>query len=113
MPEPADHTDQPGSEPPSRSFREKGLEYFRRHLGEPANIPVDNGTLYRWRLPRLGHPGLHFYVTIDAPELPQLAHIMVSDPAPDSDLPVRSFLVKNEAEFLNVLGFIRTRTGRV
>jgi hypothetical protein len=100
----------PGDPPPSKSFREKGLDYFTRALGEPSHIPVQNGTIYRWALPRKGRNNVHIYITIDAPELPNMAHIMVSDPAQDVDGPLKNFTIRDVAEFEDVVAYIRART---
>ncbi|HYE61354.1 MAG TPA: hypothetical protein VD997_05105 [Phycisphaerales bacterium] len=105
----AQHKDSPGGGPPPRSFREKGLDYFTQALGPPTEIPVDNGTIYRWKLPRKGTHDVNVYITIDAPELPDIAHIMISDPAKGADEPIKGFTVRNESEFPNVLAYIRAR----
>jgi hypothetical protein len=106
---PKDPDASPGDPPPPRSFREKGLAFFTRELGEPTHIPVQNGTIYRWALPRKGRNDINIYITIDAPELPNMAHIMISDPAKEADQPIKNFTVRDEAEFPSVIAYIRAR----
>jgi|GEM_PF-5602459 len=105
---PKDPPANPGDPPPSKSFREKGLEFFIRELGEPTHIPVQNGTIYRWALPRKGRNNINIYITIDAPELPNMAHVMISDPAQETD-PLKNFTVRDESEFADVIAYIRAR----
>jgi hypothetical protein len=103
----AEHTDPPGSPPPPGTFRERALQAFTKLLGEPKHVPVDSGTIYRWRLPRKGRHNVNVYITIDAPELPEFAHVMVSDPSATQGEPVRSFMIRGADEFEAVEAYLR------
>jgi hypothetical protein len=103
----SEHVDKPGSPPPPESFRAKALAAFTRLLGEPAAIAVENGTIYRWRRRRKGFHDVNVYITIDAPELPDFAHVMISDPAVRQGEPVRSFMIRGEIEIEPVLAYLR------
>ena len=103
----AEHTDPPGSGPPKGSFRELALKAFTEVLGEPKRVPIDTGTIFRWQLPRKGSQDVHVYITIDAPELPDFAHVMVSDPSLTEGEPVRSFMIRQEKEIEPVIAYLR------
>jgi hypothetical protein len=94
-----------------RSFRDKAAAFFLRALGEPTRISVESGTIYRWVIPRKGGHDVNVYITLDSPELPDYAHIMISDPAAKDDQPVKSLMMRREEEFDRVLAEIRRHTG--
>jgi hypothetical protein len=59
-------------------FRDRALTVLKEVLGEPERLPATGGVLYRWILERSN--GLSMYVTLDSPEMPELAHLIISDP---------------------------------
>ena len=108
-----EHADRPGEGAPKGSFREKAISYFYKALGQPEEIPVSNGKLFRWRLPRVGENDVMIYITINSPELPNIAHIMVTDPAEDADEPIKNFVLRDLSALDAVLAYIRARSERV
>jgi hypothetical protein len=78
------------------TFREQVRDIFTQTLGNPAVIPVGNGDIWRWVLQR--QYSMHVYVTIDSPEMPDLAHVIVSDPASKNVEPVASYTVRTHEE---------------
>jgi hypothetical protein len=82
------HTDRP--------FRMLALERITAAFGEPREIPVERGSLYRWVLER--PHGLSIYLTLDSPEMPDLAHILVSDPSSKAIDPISSVVMRSIAE---------------
>ena len=62
----------------SLPFREQAFLSLKQFLGEPEILPATGGFLYRWLLERPN--GLSMYVTLDSPELPEVAHLIISDP---------------------------------
>jgi hypothetical protein len=81
---------------PGRAFRERALERLVAKLGPPEVVPVTPGALYRWIL-RRPH-GLDMYITLDSPEIPDLAHLIVSDPRSGAADPVASITMHTLAE---------------
>lgn len=73
------------------SLRSQIYARMQAALGIPEISHVSAGDIYRWTLPR--HYDLTLYVTMDSPEHPDLAHIMLSDGPRYQDKPVVSFLV--------------------
>ena len=93
-----------------RPFRDKALDFFAAALGTPQKIPVDEGLLlYRWKLERPGQSHVSVYITLDSPETPGIAHILISDPSAKQDDPIRSFVMRHESEFQVVLEWIQAR----
>ena len=62
----------------SISFRQKVIDKFIAALGEPETATVSSGTLYRWVLQR-GPYAMSMFITIDSPEFPEMAHVLISD----------------------------------
>jgi hypothetical protein len=91
-----------GSDP---KLRDKALEKLVAAFGEPERIPVRGGTIYRWTLER--QYGLHMYVTLDSPERPDLAHLIVSDPKSTAADPVVSIAMWTLPEVDAVIARLR------
>jgi hypothetical protein len=90
-----------------RPFREEALELFQRAFGRPAVIPSPEGNLYRWKLERRAGPHVAIYVTLDSPEQPDLAHIMISHPGhPD---PIMSIVLKTCPEVEAAVEMVKAR----
>ncbi|HYE60438.1 MAG TPA: hypothetical protein VD997_00455 [Phycisphaerales bacterium] len=94
---------------PPGSFREKATEYFIRELGEPVHIQVKEGTIFRWTIRRRDNMDLAIYITLDSPEMPDIAHVMISDPGCIDAEPIKSYTLRTEDEFAMALGEIRRR----
>jgi hypothetical protein len=62
-------------------FRERARMHLVEAFGEPEVLQTSNGPLYRWVLRRKHGVDAHVYVTLDSPEMPDIAHVLVSDPA--------------------------------
>ena len=60
------------------TLREVVIAKAKAALGEPEVAAVECGFIYRWRLER-GPTDFSVFVTIDSPEHPDIAHVMVSD----------------------------------
>lgn len=82
-------------------FREQVVAKFTEMLGQAHVARVREGELYRWTLPR-GTDHIAIFVTIDSPELPMIAHIMVSD-GDDPVEPISTLTVRTMAEAEAVL----------
>jgi hypothetical protein len=78
------------------SFRDQALERLTAALGPPEAIRVQGGLMYRW-VRRRKH-GLDMYITLDSPEMPSLAHLIVSDPLGMTVDPVVSITMRTIAE---------------
>ena len=92
------------------SFRDRALERLKAVLGDPESIPVQGGTMYRWVL-RRPH-GLDVYVTLDSPEMPALAHLIVSDPLGMAVDPVVSITMRTIEEVDRVATKLREQWQR-
>ena len=75
-----------------KSLRDQVIEKFVATLGKPEITEVKLGQIYRWTLDRGGRY-MNVYVTVDSPEFPHLAHIMVSDGASHQVNPIETFTV--------------------
>lgn len=80
----------------SKPLREQAREECRKAFGEPHVLKVPGGEIDRWTLKRPGGPEM--YVTLDAPELPDLVHLMVSDPGADVVEPIASQVMRTMEE---------------
>ena len=79
-----------------QAFRQQALERLMGALGEPEVIKVSGGEMYRWVLKRPHN--LHMYLTLDSPELPDIAHLIVSDPRSRAADPVVSLTMRTLPE---------------
>ncbi len=90
-----------------RPFREEALELFTRAWGKPTIIPTPEGNLYRWKLERPTGAHVAIYVTLDSPEQPAIAHVMISHPGhPD---PITSLVMRTCAELEAAIDMVRAR----
>ena len=64
--------------PQPQPIRGQIIELFKAELGEPEKSEVQAGSIYRWTLSR-GRYDVAMYVSIDSPEYPDMAHVMISD----------------------------------
>jgi hypothetical protein len=92
------------------TFREMAAEFFIDALGEPHEIRVEAGVIYRWVIRRPGNLDVAIYVTLDSPELANYAHLLVSDPACGGNDPVQDVMMRTEADFGPALELIRRHT---
>ncbi|MBC7833693.1 MAG: hypothetical protein H7Y88_01150 [Phycisphaerales bacterium] len=83
------------------SFRDQVASLFTEAFGDPAILDTESGPLFRWKLGRAN--GLHVYVTLDSPEMPSLAHVIISDPGSGGVDPVQSVVMRTMAEAVSVL----------
>ena len=99
---------------PNAPFRERAPAFFTKALGKPQEVPVESGLLYRWAIARHGSTSLSVYITLDSPEMPDYGHIMISDPScgPDNE-PIKSFIMRTEADFERVLAMIQKQINRI
>jgi len=65
-------------------------------LGSPEVTALPCGEVYRWSLRRMY--GLTLYVTLDAPEHADVAHVTLSDGPRFQARPVESHLVRTEED---------------
>ena len=91
----------------SKPFREQACEEFKKAFGQPEVIEVTGGEIYRWILKR--KHGNHVFVTIDSPELPDIAHIMISDPSSRSVEPVANMTLRTLEEIKQIIERIRAQ----
>jgi hypothetical protein len=79
----------------SLSFRQQVVGRFVSVFGEPQTIPTIDGPLYRWVIP--ARDGSTLRLTIDSPEFPGLAHVLISD-ARNMSNPVGTNTIRTLAE---------------
>ena len=81
-------------------LRDSVREAFEKRFGPPQILDVSSGKIFRWVLQRAN--SMHLYVTLDSPELPDVAHIMISDPSSKAVDPIsnRTLSTIEEAEQL-------------
>lgn len=87
-----------------KPLREQAREECRTAFGEPHVLKVPGGEIDRWTLKRDGGPDM--YVTLDAPELPDLVHLMVSDPGADLVEPITSLVMRTIEEVKETIRMI-------
>lgn len=74
------------------SIRDQIIAIFCEALGEPEISETNRGSMYYWTLKR-GRYEVSMYVTIDSPEWPDMAHVLVSDSQQFQTDPVVSITV--------------------
>jgi hypothetical protein len=79
-----------------KPFRMQALEVLLDAFGPAREIPVDQGCLYRWVFTRGGRREV--YVTLDSPEMPQLAHLMISDLGSTALNPITTVIMRTLPE---------------
>lgn len=87
------------------TIRQQIYERVRQALGEPEISRVESGELYRWTLKRAYD--VTMYITMDSPEHPNLAHIMISDSEKYQPKPVVSHLLYSIQEADQLIERIR------
>lgn len=90
-------------------FREWAVRQLRGVFGEPETLHTEAGELYRWTLRRDGREPL--YVSLNSPEMPELAHVICADPEMLLGDPITSRIARTEPELLVALHEIRERWG--
>ncbi len=86
-------------------LREQARKECRKAFGEPQVLKVRSGEIDRWTLTRPG--GGDMYVTLDAPELPDLVHVMVSDPTSTTVDPICSVVMRTIEEVQKTIKIIQ------
>lgn len=89
---------------PNPSFREQSLTTIVEAFGAPEEIPLSAGKIYRWTLRRDG--GVNVYVTLDSPEFPHIAHLLVADLAHAAG-PIASLTMRTMEEVRDAVQRIR------
>lgn len=84
--------------------RDDARDVLTAAFGDPLVLRVKEGEIYRWVLKR--PHGVDVYVTLDAPEMPHLAHLMVSDPRAKIN-PIQSIMIRTRGELDAVIAQIR------
>lgn len=77
-------------------FREQALARLTAAFGKPTVVQVAEGEIYRWVLARPF--GVDLHVTLDSPEFPDLAHLIVSDPKAGPLDPIASLTMRTLPE---------------
>ena len=88
-----------------RSFRDVALEHLSEAFGDPRGMRAEVGALYRWVLKR--EQGLSLYVTLDSPEMPWIAHLLISDPGDKSVDPIATITMRTLGELRMTIDLIR------
>jgi hypothetical protein len=88
----------------------RALELFVAAFGEAREVQVENGYLYRWVFHRPDKSTV--YITLDSPELPDLAHVMISDPAASAIAPITSVIMRTLPEVEAAIESIRTQLSK-
>jgi hypothetical protein len=94
----------------AQSLREQARAECRKAFGEPHVLKVPGGEIDRWTLKRPG--GSEMYVTLDAPELPDLVHLMISDPGADVVEPIASHVMRTIEEVRKTIKAIEAQWQR-
>ena len=97
----------PPTHPPSSTFRDQAASFFTNALGQPFAIPAPEGLMCRWKFQRQGSTDLVIYITMDSPEMPDIAHIMISDPSCKDSQPITSLVLRKVEDFEPTLEKIR------
>jgi hypothetical protein len=63
-----------------KTFRQQVIDKFIAAFGEPEVAVFTPGKIYRWCLLRGPH-AMSMFITIDSPEFPEMAHVLISDGA--------------------------------
>ena len=90
-----------------RPFREEALALLVQAFGRPAVVPSPEGDIYRWKLERPGQSHVAIYVTLDSPEQPDLAHIMISHPGHPE--PITPIVMHTRAEVEAAIALVKAR----
>lgn len=88
-------------------FREQARKECRKAFGEPQVLKVRGGEIDRWTLTR--PEGGDMYVTLDAPELPDLVHVMISDPTSMRVDPIASLVTRTMEEVKKTIETIKAQ----
>ena len=95
-----------GTEP----FRQRALGRLVAAFGDPEVLRSEAGALYRWVLRRAHR--MDMYITLDSPEMPDMAHLIVSDPKAGGAEPVASLTMRTIEEVDAVIGKLREQWER-
>lgn len=87
-----------------KPLREQARERCREVFGEPHVLKVPGGEIDRWTLKRDNGPEM--YLTLDAPELPDLVHLMISDPGADLVEPITSMVMRTVEEVVEIIRIV-------
>lgn len=91
-----------------KSFREQAKELMAAAFGDPQVMKAESGNLYRWVMPRRDGLNVHVYVTMDSPEMPDIAHVMVSEPSSSAVTPLTTTVMRTLEEVKALIKRIRT-----
>ena len=91
------------------TFREQVLERIKLLLGEPAALRAEPGDMYRWTVLRRARRQLAVYITLASPELPDYAHLIISDPSAARGEQVVTFIMRTPEEVDRALDVLRRR----
>lgn len=80
------------------ALREYAARAFTEAFGEPEQHMTADGILFRWRLGSAD--GQTIRITIDSPEFPTMAHILISDPIAVVRLSAETCRTESEVEAL-------------
>jgi hypothetical protein len=103
-------TDSPGGRGEDRSFRDVARDLLIEAFGEPRVMRAEEGALYRWVLKR--ERGLSLYVTLDSPEMPWIAHLLISDPEAEMVDPIATVTMRTVEEIRATIEAIRRQWER-
>jgi hypothetical protein len=87
------------------SFREWTRRRLSAALGRPLALTTREGMIHRWTVTRDGHEPV--VVTLNSPELAEMAHVLVSDPESVRSEPVRSMCLRTEEDVHRVMEQIK------
>lgn len=101
-------TPPPQNDPAPHSMRAKALVRLTGALGDYSETPIKGGSLYRWTISR--PDGSKLYITLDSPELPNLAHIIISDPSSGAHKPIDAYSATDDEELGAIVDYVRRIT---
>src|SRR5262245_40579492 len=93
-------------------FPLEALAEFSAALGEPGEVSVPRGQVYRWQLSRDDLAGLSVYLILESPTEPHQPLVIVNDPSGYPDAGLKGFALQKTDDIAPVLEYIRTRMVR-
>jgi hypothetical protein len=94
------------------TFRDRVHDRLVEAFRAPQELHTESGKVYRWVLRRDSGLHAHVYLTLDSPELPTLAHVMVSDPGSIAVKPISSRTMRTMEEVEALITTIRAQLAR-
>jgi hypothetical protein len=83
------------------------MQHLAAAFGAPQRLETESGPLYRWVLRRARGADAHVYITLDSPELPDLAHVLISDPGAKTINPITALTIRTMPEADRLVALVK------